>query len=728
MALEQDLGIRELGSLRPRLRGDLVWTPQMSGGQRFYLVEDPLNGKFFRMGTAEYSFVSLLDGEIAIGDALRLMATSSPNTAFTEHEAVTICQWLMDNQLVHTNECPASMISGSENQRDDGPALQRWNPLVLRLPLLHPDRLFNALSRWTNCLFSLWALALWLGLALTAAYHLATEWHRAVTSFAGVFAPANWFWLPFCWFGLKLVHELAHGAACKRFGGAVREAGVILILFLPVTYVDVTSSWRFRSKWHRIITAAAGMYAELLIGGLATLLWSSTNDGLFNSLCFNVVVMASVTTVVFNANCLMRFDGYYMLSDWLEIPNLASVAQQQVTRWALKPFFCAGPAPAALPKSQSKCLLVGFYGLASFLWKIVVCSCMVIAATTMFEGAGKLLALLAAVLWLGVPTLRLLKRIARIRHQGAGTRGLSISSLGLALLLAVVLFVEVPWPLPPQAPTVVQYAPIAVIRADSPGFVSQILVRGGQLVSAGQTLVILRNDELKLELADLERAIAQSEVKVRIYEHGRQLATRQAEAKQLEVLQTKYEDKCQQLKTLEILAPISGRVIGANLSNLAGVYLEPGEEILSIGDEQRKELQVAIAQEMLTAFQASEGQPVRVRLRNGEAFQTVLSSISPRATLECPHTALSGANGGPLPVRAAVADSPDEADSPDGELLVPHFTGTLQLDRVRSSGLRAGQVGRAALPTYREAIGSYLHRALTRWIRKQFRQAEQRTT
>lgn len=727
MTVEQDLGIRELASLRPRLRGDVVWTPQVSGGQRFYLVEDPLNGKFFRMGTAEYSFVSLLDGEISIGDALRLMANASPNTAFTEHEAVTICQWLMDNQLVHTKERPTS-ISGSENQRDDGPALQRWNPLVLRLPLLHPDRLFNALSRRTNCLFSLWALALWVGLVLTAAYHLSTQWHRAITSFAGVFAPTNWFWLPFCWFGLKLVHELAHGAACKRFGGAVREAGLIFILFLPVTYVDVSSSWRFRSKWHRVVTAAAGMYFELLIAGIAVLLWSNTGDGLFNSLCFNVVVMASITTVIFNANFLMRFDGYYMLSDWLEIPNLATVAQRQVTRFALKPFFCAGPPPVGLPDSKAKCLLVGLYGLASFVWKIVVCSCMVIAATTMFDGAGKVLALLAAVLWLGVPIVRLLKRLARIRHQPPGTRGLSISSLGLALLLAVVLFVEVPWPLPPQAPTVVQYAPIAVIRADSPGFVSQILVRGGQSVSAGQTLIILRNDELELALADLERAIAQSELKCRIYEHGRQLAARQAEAKQLEALQTKYEEKSQQLKTLEILAPISGRVIGANLSNLAGVYLEPGEEILSIGDEQQKELQVAIAQEMLTAFKASEGQPVRVRLRNGVAFQAILLSISPRATLACPHNALSGANGGPLPVRAAPAESRDEMDNPERELLVPHFTGTLPLDQVRGSGLRAGQVGRAALSAYREPIGSYLHRAVSRWIRKQFRQAEQRTT
>ncbi len=449
--VQQDLGIRELASLKLRLRGDLVWTPQMSGGQRYYMVEDPLNAKFFRMGTAEYSFISLLDGETTIGEALHLTATSLPNSAFTEHEAVTICNWLLDNGLVRTRE-RSSPHSTCETKQEQGPGIRKWNPLVLRLPLLHPDRLFQALSPWTSWLFTTWASALWLVVGMTAVYHMVTGWDRAVIAFAGVFAPANWFWLPVSWFGLKLVHELAHGAACKRFGGAVREAGLILILFLPVTYVDVSSSWRFRSKWHRIVTAAAGMYVELMIAGIAVLLWSTTSDGLLNSLCFNLVIMASLTTLVFNANCLMRFDGYYMLSDWLEIPNLSTVSQQQVTRLALTPFFCAGPAPPGLPSSRVKRLLVGLYGLASFFWKIMVCSCMVIAATAMFEGAGKVLALLAAVLWMGMPLVQFFKRLARIRHE-QGTRGLSISTMGLAMLFAAVLFIQVPWPLPPQRPS-----------------------------------------------------------------------------------------------------------------------------------------------------------------------------------------------------------------------------------------------------------------------------------
>ncbi len=262
MTAQQDLGIRELASCKLAIRGDLVWTPQLSGGQRYYLVEDPLNARFYRIGTAEYAFVSLLDGQTTIGEAMNLTATALPNAAFTEHEAVTICNWLLENALVRTSERVAPSRRTIATSEQQGPGLQRWNPLVLRLPLLHPDRFFNALSPWVSWWFSPWALVAWLTLGLIAVLQITSDWTVALNSFVGVFAPLNWIWLPLCWFGLKLVHEFAHGAACKKFGGSVREAGIILILFLPVTYVDVSSSWKFRSRWHRVITAAAGMYAR----------------------------------------------------------------------------------------------------------------------------------------------------------------------------------------------------------------------------------------------------------------------------------------------------------------------------------------------------------------------------------------------------------------------------------------------------------------------------------
>ena len=136
---------------------------------------------------------------------------------------------------------------------------------------------------------------------------LCSDWDRFTASAEGVLAPSNWFWLAAAWLMLKVVHEVSHGLACKKYGGSVRETGMVLILFVPIFYVDVTSSWRFRSKWHRIHTAAAGMYAELGAAALALLVWSRVDAGVLNHLLYNIVLMAGLMTLLFNANPLMRF-------------------------------------------------------------------------------------------------------------------------------------------------------------------------------------------------------------------------------------------------------------------------------------------------------------------------------------------------------------------------------------------------------------------------------------
>ena len=157
---------------------------------------------------------------------------------------------------------------------------------------------------------------------------LYVDWQRFSAGSAGILAPGNWWSLAAAWFVLKLGHEISHAAVCKKYGGTVREMGLIFILFAPVAYVDVTSCWRFSSKWHRIHTAAAGMYAELFLAALAVFGWSA-ESAVVQHLLHNVVFMASLTTILFNANPLMRFDGYYLLTDLVDVPNLYS----QGTQW-----------------------------------------------------------------------------------------------------------------------------------------------------------------------------------------------------------------------------------------------------------------------------------------------------------------------------------------------------------------------------------------------------------
>ena len=721
--MQQDLRVRDLGQCRLAVRSDLVWTPQSAGGHSYYLIEDLLNSRFYRVGTSEYAFISLLDGRTSITEALGLTAKANPNAALSEHEAATICNWLLENGLVQTSGSSSpDAPSSSATEKGQTHAWSRWNPLGFRVPLLYPDRFFEAALPWLGWVFTPRAFTVWIVLGIIAIYHLSSHWSRVLASFEGIFSPMNWLWLPLIWLALKLVHEFAHGLACKKHGGSVREAGVILILLLPVSYVDVTSSWRFRSKWHRMLTAAAGMYAEFFIASVAVLFWSFTGPGLFNSLCFNVVIMASLTTLVFNGNCLMKFDGYYVLSDWLEIPNLYTLAQKLVSSYAFGPFFRAGTPLPSLPKARSKRVFIFCYGVASFLWRILVCASMIIAASTLFNGAGIILALIAVVLWLGVPTARFVARVLQRSSAPNGTKSMSYPAMGLATILALLLVTTVPSPGTPKAPAVVEYSPLVVVRADSPGFVSDIRVRGGSQVKKGDVLAVLRNDDLEYELADLRFSLEQSRIKSRVHEHKREMAAWQAEAKNFASLQKKYDEKQLQVESLTVRAPASGTVLAHNLSALKGVFLQPGDEFLSLGSETRKELHVALSEDDLSPFKMAVGQPLYVRLPGDHVFQSRLLRIAPRASLECPHSALSAANGGPLAVEAKVADVEDPLDpQQEHSLLVPHFVGTIELTNEQSLQLKTGQVGVAAVRSHREAIGKHFYRAITRWVRQKLR-------
>jgi putative peptide zinc metalloprotease protein len=329
--MTRDYGIRDLGRIVLTLRKDLTFTPQDVDGKAGYLIEDPVKTKFHRVGIAEYQFMSLLDGKTSISDALHTTAATLSDQAFTQTEAAAICKWLVDSGLAHTQESSQSgRLLASAHESERASLLRQLNPMYIRVPLVQPDRFLDALAPslgWIHGPIG-WALAS--VLAVVASSQLLIHWDRFAATTDTILSPNRWLWLALCWIVLKVIHETSHGLVCKRYGGSVREFGVIFVLFAPLAFVDVTSSWRFSSKWHRIHTALAGMYIEFLCASVAAIVWSQTGPGPLNDAAFNLIVMASITTVVFNANPLMRFDGYYVLSDFLELPNLYSNGQQFV--------------------------------------------------------------------------------------------------------------------------------------------------------------------------------------------------------------------------------------------------------------------------------------------------------------------------------------------------------------------------------------------------------------
>lgn len=706
--------VRELGCMRFRLRDELIFTPQMTAGEPYYLVEDPLNSRFFRLGLAEYAFVSLLDGRNSLQEARSLLSDVMPHHSLTEQDCGGICRWLVQMDLAQTEDSStASRLARRAQSAEQLQSLSRWNPLAFRLPFGRPERLLSRLSVWVGWMHSPRAFVAWFALLAAGAWVVISDWGRFTASSQCVFAQNNWLWLAVCWAILKVLHEASHGLVCQRYGGSVREAGVLFVWFAPLAYVDVTSSWRFRRRRERMHVAAAGVYIEMLIAAVAALLWSNTSPGWINNLCFNTVFMASVSTVVFNLNPLMKFDGYYVLCDALTLPNLATNGRQWLIDWAKR--YMLGVHSLRPDRSLREKWLVPVYGMMAMVWRVFVAVGLTITATTLFHGAGIALAFAALVVSVGLPSYRLARYLLSGKPGERPRLRQFALTAGSAAAVAGLLLGVVPWPGTRTAPAVVEYSPYTVVRASIAGFVREIHVQSGQRVEEGQLLVVLENRELAREIADLELQIRQSVIRSRRHEQRSETAKEQAESTMREALTTQLTEKRIQFEQLNLRAPHAGSVVSRNLAAIIDKHFVEGDEILALGAESQKELRVSLSQEDLEAFSSLGGGQVRIDLPHHVLWKSRVTKVNPRATLVPTHPALATTHGGPLPVRP-VNRRGEKSAAEEQELLAPCFTAIAPLTESESSQLRSGQLATIIYRPCHESIGEHLHHAVSKWI------------
>lgn len=693
--------------VRVRLREDLIFRPQRSAGKSIYTVEDPLRSKFYRLGRREYLLVARFDGHRSVGEALReANEAATESEALSESEAVGLLQWAYQNGLLAVPAGAASDVSRASQARRSRPSLN-WNPIYIRVPLGNPEPFLSRLYPYAAWLYSRPATVIGMMLIVVAVFQLAVQWDRFLVSIHGIFSPSGQVSLFVCWTALKLLHEISHGLVCKRYGGSVREAGVLFVLFVPLAFVDVTRSWRFRSKWQRIHTAAAGMQLELLVAAVAAILWSRTESGILNQACANVVVMASVTTVLFNANPLMRFDGYYIFTDLLELPNLYSNGQAWL-RSAAGRLFLGWSSPGRTVVSGNV-LVVRTYAVLTFLWRLTVYGGMIVAAAVLWKGAGIVLAATGVLAWIALPLARL---IALLVYGEGGRRPdrrrFAIVSAATAAAAALLL-VAVPWPGVPRAAAIVQYDRPSVVRVPTGGFVEEILVPSGGWVAADAPLAVLRNDELHRDYAELELKLRASQLRSRAFRGRHETAKLNAELEESAALGKQLAELHTQLDALTIRAPQAGQVVTRGVENLIGTYMHQGDMLLELGNDTCKSIQFCVPQVELSHYEAAVGKTVFVSCAGDSRLACRLKSINPRATTTPPVLALCTHFGGGLVVRHVDRQVSDpRARNSTLELLEPHFTGTIELSELQSRWLRTGQRMTVQLPGSRPSLGGKL--------------------
>ncbi|MBY0227987.1 MAG: hypothetical protein K2W96_01770 [Gemmataceae bacterium] len=521
--------------LRIRLRPDLAIEEHRYEGRTFHIVKDPVSLRYYRLKDNERFLLRFLDGDSTLEEAQKEYEREYRPERLKLEDLEAFAQQLVQAGLALSDSPRAgAQLYERRAKRKRTEFLQAiTNILYIKIPVFDPDRILTRMLGWTGFIFSTWFFALSCLFMFSAIMLVATHFdtfRRKLPDYHEFFSFKTAIYL---WISLgvvKVIHEFGHGLSCKRFGGEVHEMGFLLMCFSPAMYCNVSDAWVLPNKWHRIIISAAGIYVELLIAAIATFVWWYTPTQPFiNNLSLSLMVVCSVSTIVFNANPLMRYDGYYVLSDWLEIPNLREKSNKYLSESFQSVCLGIEVPPSEYMERWRKVLFIS-YAIVSWLYRWLVTFGILWLFSTFLkpyklEVIGNLLTLAAVASMTVWPTYNLLKGIYKRGRlpEMKRARVLITGSVFAALLLFLFL---VPVPISRvRGPALVQARPDATssVPLRRSAILTELRFHPGDRVRKGQELARFRDPDLeeKLEEARTQRDNAQ----VQVTELGQQMAT-----------------------------------------------------------------------------------------------------------------------------------------------------------------------------------------------------------
>ncbi len=662
---------KHVSKLSPKLRGDVQLYPQEYRAQRWYVLHDQSSGQYLRFNEHAYALLGRLDGNLTLEEILEYANKADDQRQFTQEEVIALvsqlnaAEVLIDGLPINVQDVFGQYKTQQRKKRQNF----LMNPFSIKIPLFDPDKLLTRLSPLARILFSkvgflLWFLTFFVGVLLAVANFEALISDISAMEFSSTQLISLWLIYPI----VKILHEFGHGLAVKAWGSEVHEVGINLLVFMPIPYIDTTASWGFRNKWRRMVVGAAGIFVELFIAVLALFLWLGVEPGFVKQAALNVMLISTFSTLLFNGNPLLRFDGYFVLEDWLEIPNLATRAKKYyyylVQKYILKISDARTPVTAI---GERKWFV--FYGFASPVYRLVILLSIVLYLVDHFLAIGIVLAIwviskqLIIPLVQGVLFLTTDERVAPKRSRGIG--------LVVALVLGFIAILLIPIPTVTYTQGVVWSGEGSQVTAKTSGFVLNPLVSSGELVQVNQPVVQLKNSELtarhKVLQAKLDELNAKS---VAQYEKSRVKVLMAKD--DLHVVKTQLAHISKQIDELTIKSHADGEFVISDSRNLVGQFVGQGEVLGHIINPKNQIIKAVIPQSRIGLLETYETSAEFVLADNlGSSYQSQILREAPQATTNIPSPALGVLGGGSLEV--------DPADKSGTKLLKPIFLIDLSL-------------------------------------------------
>lgn len=645
-----------VAQLRPRLRSQSEIHRHFYRGERWHVLQDHATGRYFRFSPVAYELIGLMDGVRTVHELWEEGNRRFGDEALNQGEMIRLLGQLHAADVLLCDVPPdtVELLRRSERIEKTKLLAKLRSPLFIKFPLWDPEVFLNKTLRYVRPLFGRLGFGLWLVIvvwgAVTAGLHWDELTHNVVDR---VFSAQNLLVLWLVYPLIKILHEFGHGYAVKRYGGEVHEMGIMLLVLMPIPYVEASAAIALRSKWQRAMTGAAGIMVELFCAALAVLAWVLLEPGLLRSLAFNVALVGSVSTLLFNGNPLLRYDGYYVLMDWLEIPNLAQRSYQYLAWLARRHLLGMAQAEAPYVAPGERGWLFG-YSIAAFIYRLFVYAAIIMFVAGKFFVIGILLAIWAAlnmIVWPLLKKLHFLLFSPALRECRGRAVGVAAGGVALTLLLLFLL----PFPSWTNAEGVVWVGEDSLVRAGAQGVIEELRGTAGQSVAKGEILVVCSNPELTAErdrymarLAELRTRYALALPKDHV-----QVNLLREEIGQVSAALARVGEM---VDLLTIRSPRDGILVLPGAADLPGRYVPRGGLVGYVLGGEAPLVRTVVSQDDVDAVRQRTG---KVRLLFADNPAVVISGAVrrevPGASEKLPSTILGFGGGGEIAIDPADA-------------------------------------------------------------------------
>jgi len=638
-----------VAEIKVRLRGHARIHRYHFRGKLWYMLQDRTSGRYHRFTPATYVVISLFDGERTVQDVWDMACEQLGDDVLTQGEMLQLLAQLHACNVLYGDVPPDldEMTARANKQQRRKLVMSLINPLAIRVPVLDPEEFLNATFPIVRPIFS-WIGALLFIVIVSYALVLAgTHWSELTENITDrVLATESQLLLLLTYPFVKILHELGHGYALKKWGGEVHEIGFMFLVFMPVPYIDASDVSSFHEKWRRALVSAAGILVELFLAAIAMFIWVSAEEGLVRAFAFNVMLIGGVSTVLFNGNPLLRFDGYYVFSDLIEIPNLGQRANQYLGYLIQRYLFSVEGLDSPIT-APGEAMWLFWYSILAFIYRCFIVVSIVSFVATKFFVIGIMMAIWAVILMVVVPLTKQLLFLFTspvLYHQRG--RAIGVSATIFSAVAAMLLLVPVPYATVTEG---VIWAPDdAIVYVSTEGVISELLVSPNSKVDRGDVLLRIEDPLLEAEHRiliekrnefELRYAAAYMDDPVEAKIVSEQLKHAQAD---LELTQHKLEN-------LFVKSPDNGLFVLSRANDLLGRFFRKGEVIGYVIQPRNQVVRVVVNEDQADLVRVQVDK-VEVKLSEqiGKSLSATIEREVPAFSNTLPSAALSTVGGGEI--------------------------------------------------------------------------------